>query len=138
MRLSRAAVGAAVSVLPADAAWAQSPGPAPQPDAGLRPHFQAPLRNPVELNAPAPPVRLQPNLQGPPLQPQTDPGAVVQVQIGAVGVTGAEALAPPQLAPVSPASPAATSRSPGSRKPGWRSCGPTGMPVIPSPRSTPG
>ncbi len=99
MRLSRAAVGAAVSVLLADAAWAQSPGPAPQPDAGLRPQLQAPLRNPVELNAPAPPVRLQPNLQGPPLQPQTGPGAVVQVRIGAVGVTGAEALAPPQLPP---------------------------------------
>jgi hemolysin activation/secretion protein len=48
--------------------------------------------NPVERTAPAVPPRVAPSLEGPPLVPRTGPGAVQQVRIGDVAVTGNEAL----------------------------------------------
>jgi hemolysin activation/secretion protein len=91
MRLSRAAFSAALSILGATAAWAQAPG--------VRPQVEPAQRSPIDLNAPAPPVRLQPSIEGPPIQPQTGPGAVLQVSVGAVRIIGAEALEPERLAP---------------------------------------
>ena len=44
-------------------------------------------------------MRLAPNVEGPPLQRQTGPGAVAEIQVGTVQVTGAEALSPARLAP---------------------------------------
>lgn len=49
-------------------------------------------RNPVELNAPRAPVRLQPELRPPPLTAQTGPGAAAVVRIDQVSVTGNESV----------------------------------------------
>ncbi|WP_052214662.1 ShlB/FhaC/HecB family hemolysin secretion/activation protein [Belnapia sp. F-4-1] len=88
----RIALGAAAVLLVAGEALAQGAAP---PRIPLEPA----LRNPVELNAPAPPVRLAPNIEGPPVQAQTGPGAAAEVPIGAVTIRGAEALTPAELAP---------------------------------------
>jgi hemolysin activation/secretion protein len=92
MRLLRVALGAAAVLLVAEKVLAQGAAP---PRVPLEPA----LRNPVELNAPAPPVRLAPNIEGPPVQAQTGPGAAAEVPIGAVAIKGAEALTPIELAP---------------------------------------
>ncbi|MBL6456901.1 ShlB/FhaC/HecB family hemolysin secretion/activation protein [Belnapia sp. T6] len=92
MRLFRVAFGAAAALVVADGAHAQGAG-------AVRAPLEPALRNPVELNAPAPPVRLQPNVEGPPLQAQTGPGAAAEVPIGEVRISGAKALTPNQLAP---------------------------------------
>lgn len=58
-----------------------------------------PQRNPIERVAPRPPVRLQPSIEGPPLVPQTGPGAATEVRVAAVRVTGNAALDSAALAP---------------------------------------
>jgi hemolysin activation/secretion protein len=51
-----------------------------------------PAINPVERLAPQAPVRLAPNLEGPPLREQTGPGSTAEVRLGRVTVTGNEAM----------------------------------------------
>ncbi|SDE62327.1 ShlB/FhaC/HecB family hemolysin secretion/activation protein [Belnapia rosea] len=92
MRRLPVAYGVVAGLLVGCAAWAQTPGT-------VRTPLEPALRNPVELNAPAPPVRLQPNVEGPPLQAQTGPGAAAEVAIGEVRITDAEAVPPDLLAP---------------------------------------
>ena len=94
MRLFRLACGTAAALVAINGALAQSPAP---PLA--RPAIEPALRNPVELNRPVPPPRLQPALEAPPLQPQTGPGAVAEIAVGAVQITGAAAVPPEALAP---------------------------------------
>ncbi|MBX9701586.1 MAG: hypothetical protein K2X74_19280 [Acetobacteraceae bacterium] len=67
---------------------------------GLPPGFEGlpAQRNPVELNAPRPPVRLSPQLQPPPLVAQTGPGSGTIVRVDRVTITGNEAIASPALA----------------------------------------
>ncbi|WP_052388689.1 ShlB/FhaC/HecB family hemolysin secretion/activation protein [Belnapia moabensis] len=92
MRLLRVALGAAAVLVMAEEALAQGAAPPRLP-------LEPALRNPVELNAPAPAVRLAPSIEGPPVQAQTGPGAAAEVPIGAVTIRGAEALTPAELAP---------------------------------------
>ena len=85
-------LGTIASLGPAGGAAAQvvppvPPGTLPPPQVGLPGQ-----RNPIELLAPPPPVRLAPGLQQPPLVPQTGPGAAATVRIGRVSITGNEAI----------------------------------------------
>jgi len=66
-----ALVALAVGAWPGIGALAQLPSP----------------RNPVQENAPRPPPRLSPGLQGPPILEQQGPGAAAEVAIGTVRIT---------------------------------------------------
>ena len=98
MRLFRLAFGAAAALVAFEAAPGEASAQSPVPP-GARPGIEPALRNPVELNRPQPAPRLSPALEAPPLQPQTGPGAVAEIAVGAVRITGAAAVPPAALAP---------------------------------------
>ncbi len=93
-----ALMAAAAILSGAGSALAQLP-PVPQPRPPV-PDFQGlPAQaNPVQLNAPRAPPRLQPELQPPPLVAQTGPGSGVLLSIGRVSVSGNEAVSHAALA----------------------------------------
>lgn len=84
---------ALLGLLPSGFVLAQLPAAAPaQPSTAIPTPLVPAQRNPVELQAPQPAVRLAPPLEGAPLRPQTGPGAAAQVTIGRVTVIGNAAV----------------------------------------------
>lgn len=99
MGVTRMALVAGAVALLADAGAARAQIPAVPLARPPVPEFQGlpAQRNPIELNAPRAPVRLQPELQPPPLQAQTGPGAAAVVRIDRVSVSGNESVSTADL-----------------------------------------
>ena len=101
-RMTQVALGgvAAAALLGVGSSLAQIPAVPQARPPGLPPGFEGlpAQRNPIELNAPRPPVRLSPELQPPPLVAQTGPGAGTVVKVDRVTITGNEAIPAAALA----------------------------------------